>query len=165
MAGTDKDAQKKLMDLIEGMHIGMLATRGPDGKFRSRPMALADSEFDGHLYFLTGEGSGKVHDLERDNETVITFANPSKSSYVALRGEGSISTDRAAIKTHWSEQARGWFPKGSDDPNLAVITVKIDEAEYWDTPSGTMVVAYGYAKAVLTGEPVKNPGDHAKVKL
>lgn len=165
MAGTDKDAQKKLMDLIEGMTIGMLATRGPDGKFRSRPMALADSEFDGHLYFLTGEESGKVHDVERDKETVITFANPSKSSYVALRGEASISTDRAVIKKHWSEKSRGWFPKGSDDPNLAVITVKIDEAEYWDTPSGTMVVAYGYAKAMLTGESLKNAGDHAKVKL
>lgn len=165
MAGTDKDAQKKLMELIEGMSIGMLATRGGDGKFRSRPMALADSEFDGHLYFLTGDESGKVHDLERDKETVITFANPSKSSYVALRGEGSISTDRATIKKHWSEQARAWFPKGSDDPNLAVIAVKIDEAEYWDTPSGTMVVAYGYAKAMLTGESVKDVGDHAKVTL
>ena len=164
MTGTDKDAQKKLMDLIEGMHIGMLATRGADGKFRSRPMALADSAFDGHLYFLTGDESGKVHDLERDGETVITFADPSKSSYVALRGDASISTDRAVIKKHWSEQARGWFPKGSDDPNLAVITVKIEEAEYWDSPSGTMVVAYGYAKALLTGEPVKSPGDHAKVK-
>lgn len=165
MAGTDKDAQKKLMELIEGMHIGMLATRGADGRFRSRPMALADAEFDGHLYFLTGDNSGKVHDLERDKETVVTFANPSKSSYVALRGEAAISTDRATVKKHWSERARGWFPKGSDDPNLAVIAVKIDEAEYWDTPSGTMVVAYGYAKAVLTGEPVKDVGDHAKVKL
>ncbi len=165
MAGTDTDAQKKLMSLIEGMHIAMLATRGVDGKFRSRPMALADSEFDGHLYFLTGDDSGKVHDLERDRETVVTFADPGKSSYVALRGEASISTDRAAIKKHWSEEARGWFPKGSDDPNLALIAVKIEEAEYWDTPSGRMVVAYGYAKALITGEPVKNAGDHAKVSL
>ena len=165
MAGTDKDAQKKLMDLIEGMHIGMLPTRGSDGKFRSRPMALTDSEFDGHLYFLTRDNSGKVHDLERDKETVITFANPSKSSYVALRGEASIATDRAAIEKHWSEQSRAWFPKGRDEPNLAVIAVKIEEAEYWDTPSGTMVVAYGYAKAVLTGESVKDPGDHAKIQM
>lgn len=165
MAGTDTDAQKKLMSLIEGIDVAMLATRGADGKFRSRPMALADSEFDGHLYFLTGDDSGKVHDLERDKESVVTFADPSKSSYVALRGEASISTDRAAIKQHWTEKARGWFPKGSDDPNLALIAVKIDEAEYWDTPSGRMVIAYSYAKALITGEPNKNAGDHGKVSL
>ena len=122
MAGTGKDAQQKVMELIKGMRIAMMATRGPDGKFRSRPMAVADTEFDGHLYFLTGEGSGKVHDLEKDDETVITFADPHKMAYVALRGVCSISADREAIKAHWSEPARAWFPKGIDDPNIALVT-------------------------------------------
>ncbi len=164
MAGIDHAAQTKVFELVNGMHIAMMATRGPDGKFRSRPMAVSDSEFDGYLYFLTGEGSGKVHDLEKDPETVVTFSDPQKSSYVALRGEAAISTDREAIKRHWSEPARAWFPKGVDDPNIALIKVKIDEAEYWDQPSGRMVLVYGYAKAMLTGEPPKG-GDHGKISL
>ena len=164
MTGNDQAAQKKVMQLIQGMHIAMLSTRGPDGKYHSRPMAVSDSAFDGHLYFLTGERSGKIHDLERDAETVVTFSDPHRSSYVALRGEGAISTDRDQIKRHWSEPARAWFPKGADDPNLALIKVRIEEAEYWDAPSGTMVLAYGYAKAMLTGEPPK-VGDHGKVSL
>ncbi len=165
MAGTDKDAQGKVIDLIKDLRIAMLATRGPDGKYRSRPMAVSDVEFDGHLYFLTGEGSGKVHDLEKDSETVVTFSDPHKSSYVALRGEAEISTDREAINAHWSEPARAWFPKGVDDPNIALIKVKIDEAEYWDNPSGRMVLVFGYAKAMLTGEPAKQAGEHGKVSL
>ena len=95
MAGTDRAAQEKVMGLIKGMHIAMMATRSPDGKFRSRPMAVSDTEFDGHLYFLTGEGSGKVHDLETDNETIITVSDPHKSSYVSLRGTAEIITDKA----------------------------------------------------------------------
>jgi general stress protein 26 len=164
MAGKTDD-KTKVIDLIKGMHIAMLATRGPDGKYRSRPMAVSDIEFDGHLYFLTGEGSGKAHDLEKDGETVVTFADSHKSSYVALRGTGAIIHDRAQIKKHWSEAARGWFPKGVDDPNLALIRVTIEEAEFWDAPSGKMVVAYAYAKAMLTGEPPKTVGDHGKVSL
>lgn len=159
------DETKTVMDLIKGMYIGMLSTRGPDGKFRSRPMAVSDTEVEGKLFFLTGEGSGKVHDLESDNEAVVTFADTHKSSYVALRGTAEISQDRAAIKEHWSEPARAWFPKGVDDPNIALITFKIEEAEYWDTPSGKMVMIFGYAKAMLTGEPPKNVGDHGKVEL
>lgn len=165
MADTDEAARAKVMELIKDMRIAMLATRGPDGKMRSRPMAVSDTAFDGHLYFLTGEGSGKVHDLERDRETVITFADAHKNAYVALRGEASISTDRAAIRKHWSEPARAWFPKGVDDPAVALVTVKIDEAEYWDSPSGRMVLIYGYAKAVLTGERPKHVGEHGKVEM
>lgn len=155
----------KLIELVKDMHIAMMTTRGTDGKLRSRPMAVSDVAFDGNLYFLTGEGSGKVHDLEKDSEIVVTFANTDDSTYVAVRGTGSISQDRAAIKAHWSEAARGWFPKGAEDPNIALITVKIDEAEYWDTPSGRMVMAFSYAKAMLTGKPAGKVGEHGKVSL
>ena len=127
-------------------------------------MAISDTGFEGTLYFLTGEGSGKVHDLERDPETVVTFADPGKNSYVALRGVATIVTDREQIKAHWTEIARAWFPKGTDDPDLALISVKIDEAQYWDQPSGNMVIAYGYVKAVLTGEP-PHLGQHGSVSM
>lgn len=161
MAADDK---QKVIDLIKGLKIAMMSTRSPDGKYRSRPMALADTEFDGSLYFLTAESSGKVHDLEKDNETVITFADSHKNSYVAMRGEASILHDRDAVKRHWTESARPWFPKGTDDPNLTLIRVKIEEAEYWDQPNGAVVQVYGYAKAMLTGEPPK-VGEHGKVSL
>ena len=164
MASDDRDDHRKVMELIKGMRIAMLATRGSDGKYRSRPMAVSDTDFDGSLYFLTGEGSGKVHDLEADRETVVTFSDSHKSSYVALRGEAEILHDKAEIKKHWSEPARAWFPKGTDDPNIALIRVKIDEAEYWDQPSGKMVLVFGYAKAMLTGEP-PHVGDHGKVSM
>lgn len=162
---AEQDDKHKVIELIKGLHIAMLSTRGTDGKYRSRPMAVSDAEFDGHLYFLTGEGSGKVHDLERDPETVVTFSDTHKSTYVALRGQAEITQDRAAIKAHWSEPARAWFPKGIDDPNIALIKVKIDEAEYWDSPSGKMVMIFGYAKAMVTGEPPKDVGDHGKVSM
>ena len=164
MSGQNSDDHKKVMELIKDLKIAMLSTRGPDGKARSRPMAVSDSEFEGTLYFITSESSGKVHDLENDPETVVTFSDPGRNSYVALRGEASIETDRAAVKMHWTEVARAWFPKGPDDPNVAVLTVKVDEAQYWDQPNGKMVVAYGYVKAVLTGEPV-HAGGHGSVKL
>ena len=88
MAGQNSADHKKVMDLIKDLKIAMLSTRGPDGRARSRPMAVSDSEFEGTLYFLTGEASGKVHDLENDPETVVTFADAGTHSYVS-RAPGS----------------------------------------------------------------------------
>ena len=47
---------------------------------------------------------------------------------------------------------------------LALIKVTVREADYWDTPSSTFVYAYGYAKAIATGER-PNPGDNRHVEF
>ena len=165
MDRTDQAAKDKVMELIKDIPIAMLSTRGPDRKFHSRPMATSDTAFDGKLYFLTDIGSGKTHDLEGDAETLVTYSDHSANRYVALRGQGTISQDRAAISDHWTAAARAWFPKGKDDPSVALITVEIEDAEYWDAPSGRMVMLYAYAKALATGQKPGNIGDHDRVSM
>ena len=97
MERNDQAAKDKVMELIKDMPIAMLSTRGPDGKFHSRPMATSDTAFDGKLFFLTDIESGKTHDLATDAETLVTYADHSANRYVALRGHGSISQDKAEI--------------------------------------------------------------------
>ena len=162
---SDPDTKTHLMDLIKKVHIAMLSTKGSDGHFHSRPMATSDVEFDGSLYFLTDDHSGKIHDLEREPEVIVTYADSGKQIYVALRGKGELLHDKEAVKKHWTAAARGWFPKGSDDPNIAVIKVAIEDAEYWDAPNGKMVVLIAYAKAMLTGERPGNIGEHERVNI
>ena len=57
-----------------------------------------------------------------------------------------------------------WFPKGPDTEDLALIAFHPKEAQYWDSPSSTMLYAYGYVKAVLTGASPKG-GETAKVSF
>ncbi|HEX4766695.1 MAG TPA: pyridoxamine 5'-phosphate oxidase family protein [Lichenihabitans sp.] len=159
------DAKTKVMEMVKDLHVAMLSTRGPDGKFHSRPMAVSDATFQGSLYFLTDVGSGKIHDLATYPETIVTFADSGQQKYVAMRGIGAITQDKAAIKDHWTAAARAWFPNGVDDPGIALITVEIEEAEYWDAPSGKMVVLYAYAKAFVTGKRPGNVGENARVDM
>ncbi len=161
----DEATRTKVMDMVKDLKIAMLSTRGPDGKFHSRPMAASDAEFSGSLYFLTDVESGKVHDLETDPETIVTFSDHHAQKYVALRGRGSITTDKAAVRDHWTASAKAWFPKGVDDPSIALITVIIEDAEYWDAPSGKMVVLYAYAKAMITGQKPGNVGENERLSL
>jgi hypothetical protein len=61
--------------------------------------------------------------------------------------------DAAKQKELWSEPLRTWFPGGPESPDVALMKVEVDGAEYWDSPSSTFVHAYGYIKSITTGQP------------
>jgi general stress protein 26 len=161
---NDQAAKEKVFELIKDARIAMMATRGQYGTMHARPMATNHTEFGGDLWFLTDIGSEKVHDLERDDEVLLTYADTSAQNYVSITGRGVVVRDRAVLKGLWYEAARTWFPKGVDDPSLAAIRVTVEMAEYWDSPSSTMVYIYGYAKALATGKR-PDPGENATVRF
>ena len=90
------------------------------------------------------------------------------SIYLAISGHASLVVSRTKINEVWQEPYKVWFPEGKTDPNLALISVDLVEAEYWDN-AGAEKVKYLFesAKAYLTGTtPKVVEGDqHGFVKL
>jgi general stress protein 26 len=157
------DDTEKLWQMIKDIRFAMLTSEdGPH--LRSRPMAASQSTFTGSLWFFTRADSHKVEEVQADRRVCVSYADPDKQNYVSLSGTASVVRDRESIDAHWSEAVRAWFPKGKSDPEIALLRVDVSQAEYWDAPSSTMVHAYGYAKAVLTGEP-PHPGENRKVQV
>lgn len=167
MSGTDgktkAEATAKLWDMIKDIKYAMLTTEDGD-HLRARPMAASQTDFDGTLWFYTRASSHKVEEIDADSRVGVTYSDPSSANYVSLSGTARLVQDRAAIQQHWSEWLTTWFPKGSEDPDVAILKVDVSSAEYWDAPNGTMLHAYGYLKAKLTGEP-PHPGGNEKIDL
>jgi len=59
--------------------------------------------------------------------------------------------NRAKIDQHWKPFLQAWFPKGKDDPNLALLKVTVNEAQYWDGPANFIGEALVIAKDIITG--------------
>ncbi len=161
MAAEAKDDATKLWAMIRKMRIAMMTT-DDDGVLRSRPMAAVDRDFDGALWFLTHASSAKVSEVQDDHRVNLSYADPSGQNYASISGRASVVRDKAQIAESWHESARAWFPKGKDDPDIALLRVTVDQGEYWDAPSSTMLHAYGYVKAMLTGRSPA-PGGHGTV--
>jgi general stress protein 26 len=164
---TDSNERlKKLDDLIESIGIAMLVTENPDsGHLHSRPMQVQGGIDDGKLYFFTRSDSAKVDDFLHERRVQCAFSSPSDEKYVSVAGRAKLSTDQALMKEKWSPLLKAWFPDGVDSPDVALIIVEVDEAQYWDAPNGLMIQAYGAIKAALTGEPVKDAGENERVRV
>ncbi len=70
-----------------------------------------------------------------------------------MSGRADVVEDREKAKELWSPLVKAWFPQGPEDPNLALIRVRVESADYWDVKSSKLVQLYGFAKSILTGQP------------
>jgi general stress protein 26 len=145
---------KKIGELIRGVRICMLVTTAPDGSFDARPMATQKAPFDGTVLFLTRHESGKVGEIGQDSHVTLVYSDPSNNSYVTAKGHASVSRDRATIHELWNPMYKAWFPNGEDDPSIAVLKVKVQEAQYWEASSSKLVMGVKYLAAAVTGGSV-----------
>lgn len=159
-----QDNIKKLHDLIKDIRFAMLTTVEDDGTLHSRPMATQEFEFDGDLWFFTAADAAKVKEAQHDRHVNVSYSDPHNQKYVSVSGKAELVRDRTKIEELWNPLFKAWFPDGLEDPNLALLKVNVDKAEYWDSPSSKVVRLLGFAKAVITGKPIGNPGDNAKIE-
>ena len=157
----------KLHELLKEFGVGMLVTRTPDGQLRGRPMAVAEVEADGSVWFATDRHSGKVDELAADGHAAVTLQSGSK--FVSLSGTAAPVDDRERVRRLWKAEWKVWFPGGADDPNLLLLKVDARAGEYWDN-SGVAGIKYliEAGKAFLSGTRPKVEGDpkvHGKVAL
>jgi general stress protein 26 len=164
MAQQGSGDARKVYDMIKDVRVAMMTTLDADGGLHSRPMHTMKPDAEGNLWFFTRRDAPKTAEVEREHAVNLAYADPSEQNYVSVSGRATIVTDQKRIDELWSEPLRAWFPDGKDDPQVALVCVKPERAEYWDSPSSTIVHMVGYAKAVLTGKS-PNPGDNAKVDL
>ena len=92
-------SDSKLNELLEEFDVAMPATRTAEGELRATPMAIAEVERDGTLWFLSDRRSAKVEELERDAHVAVTMQ--SKTKFVSLSGTATQVED-------WQRDERLW---------------------------------------------------------
>jgi general stress protein 26 len=162
MNDENRGGWKELHDLIDEIRIGMLTTRTPAGVLRSRPMAVHQDEEARELWFFTHALDAKTDEIRVDPQVNVAFSCPQINSYVSVSGTAELVRDLAKMRELWNPLFKSWFPAGLEDPDLALMRVTIDGAEYWDAPSGTMVELVGFVQSLVTGEQA-DPAENVKL--
>ncbi len=153
-----------MIEKIEEINTAMLSTVEPDGTIRSRPMRHLKVDESGAIYFFTGYNSGKTDEIKNDSHVNLSYAKPGDQLYVSVSGTAQVYRDQQQIDDLWNPFMKSWFPEGKEDPNIGILKVTVDQAEYWDSPSSAVVHLYGVVKAAITGEPAR-PGENKKINL
>lgn len=157
---------RKLDELVNSFDTAMLVTQSLQGDLRGRPMAIAEYGGTGALYFVTRAEDEKLEEILQAPEVAVTMQRD--DCHLSISGKARIHTGKALAEELWSASMRLWFPDGANDPQMTVIMVDPDWAEYWDR-SGMRRIEFLWeaGKALLRGDKARDDelGGHAKVRL
>jgi general stress protein 26 len=162
---TRENDLEKLRELVKDIDFCMLTTVDEGGDLHSRPMSSnGDIDEDGDLWFFTSASSHKVSEIEKLPKVNVSFADPDNQRYISVSGTAQLVRDREKIDELWRPEFKIWFPEGKDDPEVALLRVNLQKAEYWDSPSSTIGYALSFVSSLVTG---KQPdlGENRKVNL
>jgi general stress protein 26 len=162
---TEQQQREKVKELVKDARICMLATMTSDGRHVSRPMAVQDVEFDGDLWFFAYSDSDLVAQVNAYPQVNVSFSDSKQHAWVSISGAAVRSDDPAKAKELWNPLLKAWFPDGLETPNLTLVKVHAETAEYWESAHSSKVVTLlGYAKAAVTGK-TPDAGENETVRM
>lgn len=141
-----------------------MVTTIDNGMLRSRPMAPYIDKENQTIRFITDRTSAKIEELHHNRPLALNFVNESDMQYVSISGRGEVSTDRGLIKEMWGPYCDIFFGGKPETADVAVITVKPEQAEYWDSKSGKMAQVFSLARAYFTDE-TPDLGEYEKLRM
>lgn len=157
---TIRDADRA-WELMKKIGFAMLVTRDGD-KLRARPMSAFVERADNAIYFLTDARRHKDEEIARNPSINLSFADAGSQKYVSIIGSAAVSNDRAKIKELFSTPAKAWWDS-AEDPNIRVLKITPEDAEFWDSP-GSIISYVKMAAAAVSGTR-PDLGDNRKVAM
>lgn len=162
---NDTKQHAVLWDLIKDTRFCMLSHRHADGTLHSHPLTTQNKTLDedGCLYFFVSKSTEVGQRLRQDGNVNLAYANPDKDTWVSVTGTARVTQDTARKKELFSPMAKAWFPGGPEDPDMELVEVRIDEAEYWNVKENKLLQLLKMGKAAATGQRLKKMGEHGEV--
>ena len=153
----------KIAELIRGIKFAMVTFVNHEGHLHSAPMTTQDEEFNGTVWFIGAKDSDLVRSIPGNAQVNLGYSDPAGHNYVSINGVAELINDQAKLDELWSEGYNAFFEQGKEDPNIQLIKVTGNGAQYWEG-SGRVVSIIKMAKAAITGDTAKL-GETEGVKL
>lgn len=158
-------SREELVELLKDFETALLTTRGPDGHFHTRPMAVQRTERAEEIWFATSSESQKIQDIRSEGQCAVSFFKGDHgTTYISMSGSAGVEKDRGKIHEMWEPSWKAWFPEGPDSEDLVLIRFRPEHVEWVHPRTGKPRVWATMARRLLTHERVE-PAEKKEMDL
>ena len=150
----DKSFQDHLWELIKDIRFPMLVHRHLGGRLHAHPLTMKNKSLKPGepLHFFVSRQSELGQRVRVDGAVCVTYTDAEKDRYVSVSGHATISDDSTLKKRLFNALDKAWFPAGADDPDLELVEVEIEHAEYWNVKESKTTQLFKVAAAAVSGD-------------
>ena len=129
---SGREAIPEIAALIKKIDLCMFTTSGDDGQLHTRPMSNnGQVEWEGTSWFFAPNDGRLVAELQVDPQAVAAYRAGDAYDFISISGRATIETDAELKKQYWLPELERWFPNGPGDPNVALIRLDAEHADWW----------------------------------
>lgn len=162
--GVASNEQKIIGEIIEDIGVCMLTSINQIGGLHSRPMYVQEIDEDGSLWFFTSSESNLMEEINKIPVVNVTFSAFGKDKFLSATALAYEAYDQKKMQELWTPSLEVWFKDGIETKDITLLRLDLQDVEYWDSPSASMVKVAGVVKP-LSAEAVFSPEKHRKIEL
>lgn len=162
MENLNKDYEQ-INALIKDIRFVMVTFITEEGHLHSVPMTTQNTDFNGVVWFIGAKNSELVKNIATRQQVNLGYSHISNNDYVSINAIAECVHDPEILEQLWSPAYEAFFEQGKNDPNIQLIRVVCNGAQYWKG-NGKLVTLFKLAKASITGE-TEQLGSSQSVKL
>lgn len=155
--------EARVWNILEKSGVGMLTTRFAGG-MRARPLEARPDRRTGEIFFVTDVRGLKDDEVKAHHDICFTVIDAGDKAYLSITGDAEMLRDPVLTAKIWKKTDDVWWPDGPDDRNVRVLRIVPARAELWDGPASSVVAAYEFVKARVTGNK-PDLGENRKVTV
>lgn len=149
MSASSTLTQSEVVDIMRSKRFVMLTTVTAEGKLVSHPMTPQEVTDEADVWFFVGLDGDQADALRAAPEVNLAFAEA--GSWLSISGSVEFVDDSAKIEQLWDGAVDAYFD-GAKDPNLGLIRVIGNSAQFWGVPGGKPAMLAQIAKAKIAGD-------------
>lgn len=126
-----KASLKTISQKMKDLDFCMMTTEDENKVYYSRPMSNNGKvEYDGDSWFFTYDDSKKVHQIEINDNVILTYQTDDML-FIECSGKATVIKDKEILKEKWIDDLKQWFPDGTETPGICLLKVTSKRVSFW----------------------------------
>jgi general stress protein 26 len=141
-------ARRRAVEMAQDARFCMVTSTAGDGALHARPMTPQQVTDDLEAWFFISRSSEQAVDVSQRPRVNLSFEG--SSDWLSVAGSATLVDDRRLAEEMWNPVVEAWFPEGPHDPDLVLLRVDAESAEYWKAPGGRAASVLSFVKGGVT---------------
>ena len=166
MSDMTKDDQIKLIEkIIQDVKFAMMTTITHDEKhLHACPMTTNKNELaQAKIWFIGDKTTETVKDLQKNPQVNLSYVSTDQKDYVSINGVAKLIDDKEKLDELWSPIYAAFYEHGKEDPNVQIICVECNGAQYWQSGNSIANMFKLASAALQDGKIADSLGNNGSV--